>query len=112
MACAPSIESACRLGALPPMRMTASWFGSARNPPNTRMWRDRPPVASSPRIISGKRYVTIDNRRSGCADLASGQITCRKTWKSSKLAAKLQTIAELDLEGRGRIDPPGGYGRG
>ena len=28
-----------RLGASPPMRMTASWFGSL-DPPNTRLWRD------------------------------------------------------------------------
>ena len=46
-------EWACRLGALPPMRMTASWSGSARNPPNTRVWRDRSrpgraPLGSSP----------------------------------------------------------------
>ena len=33
-------EWACRLGALPPMRMTASWFGSVWNPPNTSVWRD------------------------------------------------------------------------
>jgi hypothetical protein len=45
-------EWACRLGALPPMRMTASWFGSAWNPPNTSVWRDVPRLmASSPRII-------------------------------------------------------------
>ena len=45
-------EWACRLGALPPMRMTASWFGSAWYPPNTSVWRDVPRLmASSPRII-------------------------------------------------------------
>jgi hypothetical protein len=46
-------EWACRLRALPPMRMTASWSGSARNPPNTGVWRDRSrpgraPLGSSP----------------------------------------------------------------
>ena len=46
-------EWACRLGALPPMRMTASWFGSAWNPPNTSVWRDVPRLmASSPRITT------------------------------------------------------------
>ena len=45
-------EWACRLGALPPMRMTASWFGSPWNPPNTSVWRDvLRLMASSPRII-------------------------------------------------------------
>ena len=45
-------EWARRLGALPPMRMTASWFGYAWNPPNTSVWRDVPRLmASSPRII-------------------------------------------------------------
>jgi len=35
------------------MRMTASWFGSAWDPPNTSVWRDVPrPMASSPRIIT------------------------------------------------------------
>ena len=44
-------EWARRLGALPPMRMTASWSGSASDPPNTSAWRDVPrPIASSPRI--------------------------------------------------------------
>ena len=46
-------EWACRLGALPPMRMTASWSGSASDPPNTSVWRDRSrqwraPLGSSP----------------------------------------------------------------
>jgi hypothetical protein len=34
-------EWACRLGALPPMRMTASWSGSVSDPPNTSVWRER-----------------------------------------------------------------------
>jgi hypothetical protein len=50
-------EWACRLGALPPMRMTASWFGPVWNPPNTRVWRDVPRLmASSPRIITQKPW--------------------------------------------------------
>ena len=49
------------------MRMTASWFGSAWNPPNTRVWRDVPRLmASSPRIITqkpGLRRGTIGKTR-------------------------------------------------
>src|SRR5262245_8309383 len=34
------------------MRITASWFGSARDPPNTSMWRDpRAKQAGSPQIV-------------------------------------------------------------
>jgi len=45
-------EWARRLGASPLMRMTASWSGSASDPPNTSVWRDVPrPMACSPRII-------------------------------------------------------------
>src|SRR6267142_129562 len=33
-------EWARHVGALPPMRMTASWFGSFADPPNTRLWRE------------------------------------------------------------------------
>ena len=45
-------EWARRLGATPLMRMTASWFGSTSDPPNTSVWRKVPrPMASSPRII-------------------------------------------------------------
>src|SRR5271169_3728363 len=41
-----------RLGASPPMRMTASWLGSL-DPPNTRLWRDlyARPNAGSPLIV-------------------------------------------------------------
>jgi len=43
------------LGASPPMRMAASWFGSSstlEHPPNTRLWRDdRPPKAGSAQIV-------------------------------------------------------------
>src|SRR5207248_9342148 len=57
-------EWACRLGALPPMRMTASWFGSAWNPPNTSVWRDiLRPMASSPRIITQEPWFTPRHNR-------------------------------------------------
>jgi hypothetical protein len=46
-------EWARRPGASPPMRMTASWSGPARDLPNTRLWRDDPrPMASSPLIVN------------------------------------------------------------
>jgi len=57
-------EWACRLGALPPMRMTASWFGYAWNPPNTSVWRDVPRLmASSPRIIYCSIHSPISHTR-------------------------------------------------
>src|SRR5437667_12688072 len=49
------------------MRMTASWSGSASDPPNTSVWRDVPrPMASSPRIITQtltERHQTPELRR-------------------------------------------------
>ncbi len=52
-------EWARRLGASPPMRMTASWSGSASDPPNTSVWRDVPrPMASSPRITTQTLHAT------------------------------------------------------
>jgi hypothetical protein len=64
-------EWACRLGALPPMRMTASWFGSASDPPNTSVWCDRShpwraPLGSSP----GHLPARSDTARSRKARLA------------------------------------------
>src|SRR5712691_9267099 len=203
-------EWARRLGATPLMRMTASWFGSASDPPNTSVWREVPrPMASSPRIrlmsgirgrerpvsllilgsqATGRRTafpapnkepsanqkqpsrnvtVTIDNRRSGMprhrlleVPLTAAERQARRraklrrqagrpptaparrlpprpsrwaaavavlialqdeyrTWfdnlpdnlEGSRLADKLQTIAELDLDELQAIDPPRGYGR-
>jgi DDE superfamily endonuclease len=41
------------------MRMTASWSGSAADPPNTSVWRDGPrPMASSPRITTQTLHAT------------------------------------------------------
>src|SRR5215813_6078298 len=41
-------EWARRLGASPPMRMTASWSGSASDPPNTSVWRGSVPDGELP----------------------------------------------------------------
>jgi hypothetical protein len=50
-------EWARRPGALPPMRMTASWFRSARIDRIQGCGADaRAPMASSPRILSSSRY--------------------------------------------------------
>jgi hypothetical protein len=52
-------EWACRLGALPLMRMTASWSGSASDPPNTSVWRDRSRPWRAP-LGSSARHLQAD----------------------------------------------------
>ena len=52
-------EWACRLGALPLMRMTASWFGFTSNPPNTSVWRDVPRQWRAP---LGSSFATAGHR--------------------------------------------------
>jgi hypothetical protein len=65
-------EWACRLGALPLMRMTASWSGSASDPPNTSVWRDRSrswraPLGSSARHLQADQTSEWLQERPGLA---------------------------------------------
>jgi hypothetical protein len=98
-------EWACRLGALPPMRMTASWSGSARNPPNTSVWRDRArpwraPLGSSFRLLpavadataSRKARLTV-HRPSAC----SGVKALRNT-SYAKAASRKAALASRSLD--------------
>src|ERR1019366_6957401 len=54
------------------MRMTASWFGFPRDPPDTRLWRDvQRPLASS---ASDRRHpLSSRNRRAPCIGLSTGR---------------------------------------
>ena len=114
-------EWACRLGALPPMRMTASWFGSAWNPPNTSVWRDVPRLmASSPRIITQKpwsRRGTIGkNGRWVCgrsaAPTGSASPVSRASSKSGEMLAfahiptNTTATGEIDINGTLHAAPP------
>jgi len=106
-------EWACRLGALPPMRMTASWSGSARNPPNTSVWRDRSrpwraPLGSSPRqarsdvaVASRKARLAV-HRASACSGVKALRNTscARRTSRQAPLAFRsldaLRALREAD----------------
>ena len=93
-------------GASPPMRMTASWFGSAWDPPNTSVWRDVPrPMASSPRIITqtfnGRRQTPELRREAHLAvhrpSACSGVKALRNT-SDAKAASRQAVLAFRSLD--------------
>ncbi len=72
-------EWACRLGALPLMRMTASWFGFTSNPPNTSVWRDVPRQWRAP---LGSSFATAGHRaRRGQGRMIALRPDPAKVWR-------------------------------
>ena len=89
-------EWARRPGASPPMRMTASWSGPARDLPNTRLWRDDPrPMASSPLIVNAPDRFEKSGR-----DLPSGSPG------QGPLVATTSMLGRRDAGRKGATMPP------
>ena len=94
-------EWARRLGASLPMRMTASWSGSAWDLPNTSVWRGvARPMASSPRMTTAtvRKAPSPVHRPSAC----SGVKTLQNT-SCARAAKPPNSLAFRALDGSSRI---------
>src|SRR3954463_7576889 len=115
------------------MRMTASWFRSHVDRPNTRVWRDDPrPMASSPLIVdarlsptnlpsslrTGSASVARGGNRDGCAPRASQQgdraasaaSDARKGWKLKLVRpGPNDRRGQVESLGRNRLTPDAPY---
>jgi len=82
-------------GALPPMRMTASWLGPEVDLPNTSLWRQKMPQWRAP--LGSRSYAKAPvavHHRSAC----SGVKALRNTSVAKRQAAKLWlAFRSLDL---------------